>query len=571
MQIDIHDLSLTESLEQNLYLIPEYQRPYSWGSDNLIQFWDDLMQDPSSNYFLGSIVVYRSENKDGRLSVIDGQQRLTTTTVFLSCLRKKFEELGESGLANGVHRLIERKDLNDIANFTLHSEQWKAYMEHSVLRRKSDFKPSVESIEDQTLKTAIDFFSDRIERLGDEIPDDDRYQEHYVTRLKGCRDAILRAQVVQIELDSEEDAFVIFETLNTRGMSLRVSELFKNILFRKLDTTSSRESRSSRWEDIRKRVESKSSDSTMDLFLYHFYASRYKLVSEKDLYPKLKELVDSEESAPDLFDQLQSDSVFYRQITAPALSDFGNQNQFNSVVNGLEFLQKRKLSQSTPLLLALFRSRSEKRISDKSFISAVRAIENFQFLIGVSGRSAYKVTGGLRHFYAKYAQKINEAASKRESSALVREIRDELEMKRSGTDQIFLTKFKQIEYFTGKGETQYYIKYILCKLLKYLKVNEYTVDQPLSIEHLYPQSSPRGKEWTDNRVGCLGNLAVMTQELNGKIGNKEFEAKAKILDEHGFVCDKELRKCIEAGSYGPSDCVKRVDSLAATALKAWKI
>lgn len=571
MKIDIDDLSLEDALGRNLYLIPEYQRPYSWGSDNLIQFWDDLMQEPTSNYFLGSVVVYKSRKGQGRLSVIDGQQRLTTATIFLSCLRRKFEELQESGLANAVHRLIERTDLNDNASFVLHSEQWGAYMEYAVLRRDSPYYPNVENIEDQTLNSAIDFFSERIDRLSESIEDGDNYGDEHISILKSCRDAILRAQIVQIELDSEEDAFVIFETLNTRGMSLRVSELFKNVLFRLLDSTPSKDSRSSRWEDIRKRVESKSTDSTMDLFLYHFYASRYKLVSEKDLYPQLKDLVDSRDSAQELFDELQRDSLFYRQITDPKLGDFGNQHQFTPVVNGLEFLQKRKLSQSIPFLLSLFRARSEKRISDKSFISAVRAIEHFQFLIGVSGRSAYKVTGGLRHFYAKYAQKLNDSPSQRRSAILVREVREELEMKRSGTDEVFLAKFKQIEYFTGKGESQYYIKYILCKILNHLKVSEYTVDQPLSIEHIYPQSGVRADGWTDELVGSLGNLAVMNRELNGEVGDKPFRQKAEIFEEYGFLCDRELRTSIAERSFESDDCSRRVDSLASTALKAWKI
>ena len=120
MKIESTDQDLRTMLSSAYYKIPRFQRPYSWDKENIQEFWEDVIQDSPPDYFIGSMVVY----KDGkqRFGVVDGQQRLTTITILLSVLRDKFGDVGLKDLAEGVQGLIERRNIDNKAEFIISTE-----------------------------------------------------------------------------------------------------------------------------------------------------------------------------------------------------------------------------------------------------------------------------------------------------------------------------------------------------------------------------------------------------------------------------------------------------------------
>ena len=82
--------------QDNIFEIPRYQRPYSWGKDQINEFWNDL-NDDDSNFFIGS-VIFNDANleKNNIIQVIDGQQRLLTSTIFTRALIDVFGEFNPS-------------------------------------------------------------------------------------------------------------------------------------------------------------------------------------------------------------------------------------------------------------------------------------------------------------------------------------------------------------------------------------------------------------------------------------------------------------------------------------------
>jgi uncharacterized protein with ParB-like and HNH nuclease domain len=74
MKIESHDQSIKEVPGSDYYVIPRFQRPYSWDSENISDFWNDVVVNSSSDYFIGSMVVY---TLSGKLGVVDGQQRVS--------------------------------------------------------------------------------------------------------------------------------------------------------------------------------------------------------------------------------------------------------------------------------------------------------------------------------------------------------------------------------------------------------------------------------------------------------------------------------------------------------------
>jgi uncharacterized protein with ParB-like and HNH nuclease domain len=85
------------------YLIPRFQRPYSWDRANLDDFWRDVVYDNKVGYFIGPMVAWRVLGSV-HCRVVDGQQRLTTIAVIFAVLRDELRRLGEANLADGIHR-----------------------------------------------------------------------------------------------------------------------------------------------------------------------------------------------------------------------------------------------------------------------------------------------------------------------------------------------------------------------------------------------------------------------------------------------------------------------------------
>ena len=95
-----------------IIVIPRFQRPYSWKSDNIRDFWNDITNSDEGSYFIGSMVIYSM--KQDRFGVVDGQQRLTTITILLCVIRDHLAKLGEEELAKGVHNFIETRDRDNV-------------------------------------------------------------------------------------------------------------------------------------------------------------------------------------------------------------------------------------------------------------------------------------------------------------------------------------------------------------------------------------------------------------------------------------------------------------------------
>src|SRR5258706_16196710 len=99
MKIESLDQEIRTLLSSGYYRIPRFQRPYSWTRENIQDFWDDVVRDNPTDYFIGSMVVF----KDGqqRFGVVDGQQRLATIMILLAVLRNALVKLSFGGLAQG--------------------------------------------------------------------------------------------------------------------------------------------------------------------------------------------------------------------------------------------------------------------------------------------------------------------------------------------------------------------------------------------------------------------------------------------------------------------------------------
>jgi uncharacterized protein with ParB-like and HNH nuclease domain len=154
MELTTTARSLRDVLKAHFFFIPRFQRPYSWGRDQVQELWEDAIQEASGEYFIGSMVVYKY-GEDTR-AVIDGQQRLTTLMMLLCALRDAADEHGLKSLANGTQGFIERSDENDNDRFVLKTETSYPYLQDRVLSRdEPQLKPKA-GREERSIKQAFD-------------------------------------------------------------------------------------------------------------------------------------------------------------------------------------------------------------------------------------------------------------------------------------------------------------------------------------------------------------------------------------------------------------------------------
>jgi uncharacterized protein with ParB-like and HNH nuclease domain len=241
MKIRSIDKDIKDVLESGFYRIPRFQRPYSWDRENIEDFWNDVVINSDADYFIGSMVVFKPPQAD-TAGVVDGQQRLTTITMILAALRNALKENALVDLAGGIHRLIERRDINNKAQYVLQTETSYPYLQDHIQNEgPKQTTPDVRD-EEEALQESFEFIANNIAQTIDGIKQDKTATHKDIEAkireaLTKIRDKILNLKVIYIDLDDEDDAYLIFETLNTRGKDLTPSDLVKGHLTKLLKPT----------------------------------------------------------------------------------------------------------------------------------------------------------------------------------------------------------------------------------------------------------------------------------------------------------------------------------------------
>ena len=193
--------------------------------------------DSDTDYFIGSIVVFDLGNDT--FGIVDGQQRLSTITMVLCALRNALYDEGFDGLAKAVHQLIERPDINNKPRFVLSTESSFPYFQEYIQKHGEPDLQVQTGDEEKDIARAFRQIRQYIEETVQSIKSDptlnnENKKNQIQEKLTSIRDRILNLKVIFIEVDNENDATTIFETLNTSGKDLNVADLLKAHLTRLL-------------------------------------------------------------------------------------------------------------------------------------------------------------------------------------------------------------------------------------------------------------------------------------------------------------------------------------------------
>ncbi len=214
------------------FFIPKYQREYVWGSKNWDALFNDLEETPSG-HFLGSIICVNTQPDSmagGRLELIDGQQRFTTVSLLFCAFYNKL-----NAIPNPDRRLLVELDNLESRIFVRATGQWRLEPSEQA-QNKTDFQKILSDLfpkrekapkgltyfGNRRIAKAYGFFCERLDALD---------MDSTLALLEKLKTAML----VKIEVRSHSDAFMLFESINNRGIPLSAIDIIKNNLLAELD------------------------------------------------------------------------------------------------------------------------------------------------------------------------------------------------------------------------------------------------------------------------------------------------------------------------------------------------
>lgn len=275
----IEQLNVKQFLEtgrEEPFLVPDYQRPYSWGEEEIVTLFNDLLlftegdvskknKNSNDTYFLGTVISFKNEN--GEQEIIDGQQRITSLFLLLRAIYTKLKTFSKKtnlydellseiepilwknvikseGAVKNV--LISSSVINDEGNNIL-----KGILENGVTKEESNDRYSL----NYTL----------FQRLFDGL-----VYENPGLMFEFVRYVLNRTLICPIITESQEGALNIFSTLNTRGMPLSESDIFKAKIYNFLDD-SQKNRFIERWKELTEKAEYVNEDIQQIFYYYMFY------------------------------------------------------------------------------------------------------------------------------------------------------------------------------------------------------------------------------------------------------------------------------------------------------------
>jgi uncharacterized protein with ParB-like and HNH nuclease domain len=505
------------------FVIPEYQRPYAWGDDQVDELWEDLLGSLGAGHFMGSLVL-NVEHEDAP-QVIDGQQRLTTLVVLLALIRDRYHDIG-SQYAGQPDQLLLNSFAKGAQAFKLKSgdANWPVLRDF-VLRSPADKQrkalTQLSSL-DKSVRTRNKRLVSNAKRLAKHLND------HILTA--GNTETVLYAleqhirtglEFVAIKVGNVADAFLLFETLNDRGLRLSAADLLKSHILSQIaketnDNGVTREAASD-WDAL---IDSLGSVDVTRFLRHYLLMSRSK-VRKDDVFDEFRKDV-KEVGGTTLLERLRSYAVDYGRLLEPANVEDAHARTALEAIHG-----QNSVTHFVLLLPALH------HLDGPDFARVCRMAEVLSFRWVVCGLNAQE----LESHYAKTAQLLDSSQGDALDQVLAH-----LRSVMPGSDA-FQEGFRQV-----RMGVKYVTRYVLASIERAMNpVGELKPSDEVHIEHILPRTVT---EFWENRVpededyGDVaqrwGNLTLLHQAPNQQISNGPFEAKRALYAKSDLRITREV-------------------------------
>ncbi len=527
---------------QRKYVIPRFQREFSWDTEELTEIFNDLLENivyengklVPNDYFIGSLVLVGDDDDTAKIErfVVDGQQRLTTFTIAFAVLTQKFKALKEDKLGQMTHLNVMGEDNDGNSYAKLVNENPKPFFQKRIQLKDIDFSMKPSTAEEKRLLSAYNFFDKQLREssLIKIIKENNHIQNdiNYIDALKAFRDQILKCRVIYITVKSFDDAYTIFEVLNSKGKDLTPVDIIKNSIFSILTEQEPLDSAAERWKSAKDEIK-KCESGDFNTFYRHYWISKYRLSTNRNLVKYFRKNIDKNINDYTIFiNELAVAAKDYAQISEPDRSDW-NRPEYLSVYTTLNSFKIFNVTQVRIFLLALFDVKRKNLISHKQFINILNCLEHFHFVFTAVCSSR---PSGLEQRYSAYARRLRNCKNKEESATCVNNLIQDL--KNSLPEyNLFESAFKNIRYVSGQEKQKKLVQYILQKVETYFSTTELKFNL-FTIEHILPESTKK------DFVGMIGNLLPLGNDINSSLQDKEFSYKMEKYKDSQYITVKNF-------------------------------
>ncbi|WP_251552391.1 DUF262 domain-containing protein [Neobacillus muris] len=549
MSIDTKRLSIGKLLGSvnEVYRIPLYQRPYNWGKDQWNDLWEDLIRlEGDETHFLGSVITISQERQKGfsYFEVVDGQQRITTILLLLMAIRDLAEEMDKDRAAYINNYFLKSSTIDETDAKLILGRK-----DNKIFKRLVEKKITMDEAKNEKIVEAYYFFKDKLQNSHL------KWQNIYA-RLLDSLDLVLMVT------DSYYDAFRLFETLNTRGLSLTSVDLIKNFLLSKISTNEPMvEDCIEIWDSIIENIEEIESvrHDKVRFFRHYLFSIEPGIVPIPKLYPRYQKLIDSTENLINLMEDIWVKSELYVKLFNGILGIKEIDSKLNTIVR----------IEATTSYTLLLKCLSE-NLQKENLIKVLEAIEIFTLRRSICNISTRDIDRIYNHLALEAFNQDNPA----------KYIIEYLN-KRTPSDTEFYLNFQSRD-FTRSSQTKYILEMIENELTNNTKEKMINTRTDVHIEHIMPRELIRKRaseiesEWKRELgsraseypmyVNRIGNLTLLGSELNITASNSPFNEKKKKYEKSVIHLTKEI---CQNERWTFEEIERRSEQLASIAKKIW--
>lgn len=492
------------------YVIPSYQRPYTWEEQHASVLFDDLYNffqtEKEDEYFLGSIVLIKQEGKP-YAEVIDGQQRLTTLTILFAV----FAALDQGGINSQLYKYIfepgnEFEGISPQPRLTLRErdkDYFKQYVQELNFEELS--KLDNEQLENEAklhIKQNSKVLYDKVKMTFDH---DAQGLKEFIKFL------VQRCFIVAVTTPSQNTAFRVFSVMNSRGLDLQPTDIIKADVIGALSAETDREVYSKKWEDLE---ESIGREDFNNLFS-HIRMIFSKEKAKRNLLEEFKGYVLSIITDPKVFvDQILDPYVdAYDIVKTSSYTATANAEKINNHLKWLNRIDNSDWVPSAIQFVIQYKSDSEYMLW---FFERLERLAAYMHICGLN----------INERIERY--KLVLLALEQEHSLAAPISTVEL----SNDEKIQMLNVLQSDIYSLTARRR---NHIILRLDSFLSDGAATYDSSiLTIEHVLPQTVHEGSEWSslwpdeDVRKAWthkLANLVPLNKRRNSKAQNYDFDKK----------------------------------------------
>lgn len=579
------------TLNGKRFIIPVYQRPYSWDEEQCAQLWDDVLDIGRRGegwHFTGSVVwVQQGEMSAAGVTpvlIIDGQQRLTTVTLLLIALAEYARDYPNVNLLHDKEDLLfsydeiiddgylinKHKRGDDHYRLTLSANDRDVL--RLLIRHLEDPKVDVKAPSSSRLVNNLEFFQERLSKVQDP---------------NAVWAGLQRLQIVSISLNQGVDnPQLIFESMNSTGKDLSVADLVRNYVLMSQTAEEQDQLYNDHWRVIEQNL-GENYDTVFDDFIRNWLTVLYAPTPlvKHDVYTLFKRYVadngyNKGDRMVELLKEMERFSDYYARITMDTDEDPELRKRFRR-------FQQLDASVANPLLLSFYDDYAHHAFDHQDFLKILDILECYLFRRAVCDSGSK----GQNHFFSSLIGKLNEVQDNNGKYCEAFQaflLNSKAESLRFPTDREFAQQlrtrdaytFKRSKYMLARLESSYHTKGILSDENVLLQIEDNK--KKYTIEHIMPRNAMAHEEWREalgdgcekkfeRLVNNLGNLTLTP--YNSELSDGSFkEKKERVIG--GYDQDDTLKISeilTTTDTWGEAEIETRCDTLVEKAKEVWPL